>query len=156
MDSKEILTSLKAKLNSADHFPNQIVGIMSEGILTNQEITKKVVQDSSYDDFFKSDEFLKIPAQIFNPYRLLIIIALWKWGSLDFSSLRQGAKLKTDGNLANHMRVLESLNIVVFKKEFEGRRPKTFYKLTEYGKTIFLKLQSTMTGMLKEELINES
>jgi DNA-binding HxlR family transcriptional regulator len=150
MITQEILTSLRKKSNSADLSQSCRGNAMSQQF-ENNESTDAIVLDSSFEDVFQSEQFLKLPSQIFNPYRLLILIALWKWGSLDFSSLRQGAKLKTDGNLANHLRVLEELGLVDFKKEFDGRRPKTFYELTEHGKIIFLELQSIMTDMLEEK-----
>ena len=151
MSGQEFLTSLRK--NQIVLIADQVHSVenMSQKLENNEKSADNIVLDSSFEDIFKSEEFLKIPPQIFNPFRLLILIALWKWGSLDFSSLRQGAKLKTDGNLANHLRVLEDIDLVAFKKEFDGRRPKTFYELTEHGKIVFLELQSIMTDMLGEK-----
>ncbi|NDF35863.1 MAG: transcriptional regulator [Nitrosopumilaceae archaeon] len=63
-----------------------------------------------------------------------------RFGALDFPALRDGIQIKSDGNLANHLRVLEDLELIEYKKEFVDRKPKTFYRLTPGGKEIFQSL----------------
>ena len=43
----------------------------------------------------------------------------------------------TDGNLASHLRVLESLNYISVKKQFKGRKPNTTYTITPEGRMAF-------------------
>ncbi|MBP1637671.1 MAG: hypothetical protein H6Q18_460, partial [Bacteroidetes bacterium] len=43
----------------------------------------------------------------------------------------------TDGNLASHIKALESLNYIQSIKQFIGRKPNTKYKITELGRKIF-------------------
>lgn len=43
----------------------------------------------------------------------------------------------TQGNLASHLKTLEDAGYIEYEKFFEGRRPKTIYKLTRQGKDAF-------------------
>ena len=114
---------------------------MSQGLENSSDFTSaQIVLDSSIDEISEKNAFLQLPQQIFSPYRIMILIALWRFGGLDFSALRDDIQMKSDGNLANHLRVLEVLDLIKYKKEFVDRRPKTFYELTDKGKTILSKL----------------
>jgi DNA-binding MarR family transcriptional regulator len=53
--------------------------------------------------------------------------------SLTFSDLK-GLLEITDGNLSVHARKLEEAGYVACTKSFEGRVPKTEYRLTETGR----------------------
>jgi len=53
--------------------------------------------------------------------------------SLSFNDLKRLLKT-TDGNLSVHARKLEDAGYVACKKYFEGRIPRTDYKLTAAGK----------------------
>ena len=65
--------------------------------------------------------------------RLAIISALAVNESMTFNDLK--ALLNTtDGNLSVHARKLEEANYIVCLKTFEGRIPKTEYKVTEAGR----------------------
>ena len=44
----------------------------------------------------------------------------------------------TNGNLASHLRTLEEANYLSVEKSFEGRRPKSCYRLTQQGYSAFL------------------
>lgn len=120
---------------------------MSQEFVNNSD---EFVRDSSMHDVLKKEEFLKLPAQIFHPYRLLILVALWRWGSLDFTSLKDGIPIKSEGNLANHLRVLEDLQLIRYRKEFVERRPKTFYELTDQGKGKYQDLVFYISDFVKE------
>lgn len=55
---------------------------------------------------------------------------------VDFNSLK--ALLDTtDGNLASHLKTLEDKKLIEVKKQFIGRKPRTSYKVTAYGKQLF-------------------
>ena len=65
--------------------------------------------------------------------RLAIVSALAVRDSLTFNELK--ALLKTsDGNLSVHARKLEDADYVACVKSFEGRVPKTEYRLTAQGR----------------------
>ena len=65
--------------------------------------------------------------------RLGIVSALAAAGTLTFNDLK--ALLKTtDGNLSAHCRKLEEAEYVVCTKGFEGRRPRTEYRLAQIGR----------------------
>lgn len=43
----------------------------------------------------------------------------------------------TDGNLASHIKALESEQYVIVNKEFQNRKPRTCYAITKSGKKAF-------------------
>ncbi len=65
--------------------------------------------------------------------RLGIISALAANESLTFSNLKNLMNT-TDGNLSVHARKLEDAGYIAVTKYFEGRLPKTEYKLTAAGR----------------------
>jgi DNA-binding transcriptional ArsR family regulator len=68
--------------------------------------------------------------------RLAIVSALAANEKLSFNELK--ALLgTTDGNLSVHARRLEEAGYVACAKSFEGRMPKTEYRLTAEGKKAF-------------------
>ena len=80
--------------------------------------------------------------------RLGIMSALMVNETLDFNALKELLEL-TDGNLASHLKALESQEIIVVSKQFVGRKPSTTYKATEKGKLLFGQHLNAL-----EELIN--
>ena len=66
--------------------------------------------------------------------RLGIVSALSVNESLTFKDLK-GILATTDGNLSVHSRKLEDAGYVQCEKKFEGRLPRTEYRLTEKGRT---------------------
>ena len=65
--------------------------------------------------------------------RLGIVSALAATPSLTFGDLKKLLKT-TDGNLSVHARKLEDANYISCTKSFEGRMPKTEYRLTAQGR----------------------
>ncbi len=65
--------------------------------------------------------------------RLGIISALAANDSLTFNDLKRLLKA-TDGNLSVHARKLEDAGYISCKKSFEGRMPRTDYRLTSAGR----------------------
>ncbi|MCA1635524.1 MAG: transcriptional regulator [Acidobacteria bacterium] len=65
--------------------------------------------------------------------RLAIVSALAVNESLTFNELKQLLNT-TDGNLSVHARKLEDAQYVVCHKFFDGRVPKTEYRLTAAGR----------------------
>ncbi|MGQ0743560.1 MAG: winged helix-turn-helix domain-containing protein [Acidimicrobiales bacterium] len=65
--------------------------------------------------------------------RLGVLAILSQAGSADFGHLRQALAL-TDGNLSRHLGVLEEAGYISVRKQFEGRRPRTWLSATPAGR----------------------
>lgn len=85
---------------------------------------------------------------IHEPVRLAIVSALAANDSLTFKELRDLLEL-TDGNLSVHARKLEDADYVSFKKTFEGRVPKTTYRLTPKGRAALQKYLDHMEAIVR-------
>jgi len=70
---------------------------------------------------------------IHEPIRLGIVSALAVNDTMSFNELKELLKT-TDGNLSVHARKLEEAQYVGCDKYFEGRLPKTEYRLTSAGR----------------------
>ena len=70
---------------------------------------------------------------IHEPVRLGIVSALAGCEAMTFNELKDLLKT-TDGNLSVHARKLEESEYLVCEKSFEGRIPRTTYRLTAHGK----------------------
>lgn len=81
--------------------------------------------------------------------RLGIISALAANESLSFSDLKHLLNT-TDGNLSVHARKLEEAGYISCTKFFEGRLPKTEYKLTAAGRSALEKYLSHMEALIKQ------
>jgi len=81
--------------------------------------------------------------------RLAIVSALVVNESLTFNELKRllGA---TDGNLSVHARRLEEAGYVSCQKTFEGRVPKTEYRLTAAGREALERYLAHMEGLIRE------
>jgi DNA-binding HxlR family transcriptional regulator len=81
--------------------------------------------------------------------RLGIISALAANESLTFSDLKNLMNT-TDGNLSVHARKLEEAGYISCTKYFEGRLPKTEYKLTAAGKRALESYLSHMETLIQQ------
>jgi DNA-binding HxlR family transcriptional regulator len=80
--------------------------------------------------------------------RLGIVSALAVNRSLTFNELK--AMLKTtDGNLSVHARKLEEADYIVCTKSFDGRLPKTEYRLTAAGRRALEKYLDHMEALIR-------
>ncbi len=79
--------------------------------------------------------------------RLGIVSALAANQSLTFNELKKLLET-TDGNLSVHARKLEEANYVACTKSFEGRMPKTEYRLTEAGRRALEKYLNHMEALI--------
>jgi DNA-binding MarR family transcriptional regulator len=70
---------------------------------------------------------------VHQPNRLGILMILHEAGRADFTFLRTALGL-TDGNLGRHLDALEQAGLVVLTKGFEGRRPRTWARLSPAGR----------------------
>jgi DNA-binding HxlR family transcriptional regulator len=81
--------------------------------------------------------------------RLGIISALAANESLTFSDLKNLMNT-TDGNLSVHARKLEEAGYISCTKFFQGRLPKTEYKLTAAGRSALENYLSHMESLIKQ------
>ena len=80
--------------------------------------------------------------------RLGIVSALAVNRSLTFNELK--AMLKTtDGNLSVHARKLEEADYIVCTKSFDGRLPKTEYRLTPSGRKALERYLNHMEALIR-------
>lgn len=80
--------------------------------------------------------------------RLGIVSALAVNESLSFNELKKLLQT-TDGNLSVHARRLEEADYVECSKSFEGRMPKTEYKLTAAGRKAFERYLDHMEALIQ-------
>lgn len=73
-----------------------------------------------------------------NRIRLGIMSALVVNEGMDFTALKELLDV-TDGNLASHLKSLESCEYINFNKTFLGRKPNTVYYATPRGVEAFRK-----------------
>ena len=79
--------------------------------------------------------------------RLGIVSALAANRSLTFNELKKLLKT-TDGNLSVHARKLEEASYIACTKSFEGRMPKTEYRLTDVGRRALEKYLNHMEALI--------
>ncbi|MCL5006434.1 MAG: transcriptional regulator [Acidobacteria bacterium] len=80
--------------------------------------------------------------------RLGIVSALAVNDSLSFRELKQLLKT-TDGNLSVHARKLEEAQYIDCKKSFDGRLPKTMYRLTVAGRKALMSYLAHMEALIR-------
>ncbi len=80
--------------------------------------------------------------------RLAIVSALAANKNLTFSDLKSILQI-SDGNLSSHARKLEDAGYISCKKEFDGRVPRTQYKLTGAGRKALKGYISHMESLIK-------
>ena len=80
--------------------------------------------------------------------RLGIVSALAVNESLSFSDLKKLMKT-TDGNLSVHARKLEEADYIDCTKSFEGRMPRTEYRLTSSGRRALERYLDHMEALIR-------
>lgn len=80
--------------------------------------------------------------------RLAIVSALAVNASLSFTELKSLLKT-TDGNLSVHARKLEDAGYIACSKTFEGRLPRTDYRLTAAGRRALEHYLSHMEALIE-------
>lgn len=80
--------------------------------------------------------------------RLAIVSALAANEALSFRELKSLLQA-TDGNLSVHARKLEDAGYVACEKSFEGRVPKTEYRLTPQGRRAFEKYIDHLEALVR-------
>jgi DNA-binding MarR family transcriptional regulator len=85
---------------------------------------------------------------IYERVRLGILSALAVQEELTFSELK-GLFAVSDGNLSAHARKLEEANYVSCTKTFDGRRPRSAYRLTDIGRTALNRYLDHVEAVIK-------
>src|SRR4029077_11809100 len=85
---------------------------------------------------------------IHEPVRLGIVSALAVNTSMTFNELKELLKT-TDGNLSVHARKLEEGQYIACEKYFEGRMPRTEYRLTAAGRRALESYLDHMEALIK-------
>ncbi len=80
--------------------------------------------------------------------RLGIVSALAVHESLTFNDLKATLQI-TDGNLSVHARKLEDAGYIECSKSFEGRMPRTEYRLTAAGRAALQQYVDHMEALLR-------
>ncbi|MCK5135905.1 MAG: transcriptional regulator [Bacteroidales bacterium] len=79
---------------------------------------------------------------------VMSILMVNEW--VDFISLREYLEI-TDGNLASHLKALETNGFIEIKKQFVGRKPKTSYRKTPAGKQAFSEHLGALEHLIKKK-----
>ncbi|HEX8458219.1 MAG TPA: transcriptional regulator [Pyrinomonadaceae bacterium] len=80
--------------------------------------------------------------------RLGIVSALAGNASLTFNELKEILKT-TDGNLSVHARKLEDAEYITCEKSFDGRTPKTEFRLTDAGRRALSRYLDHMESIIR-------
>jgi DNA-binding MarR family transcriptional regulator len=90
----------------------------------------------------------ELDALIHHRLRLGILSALAAAAALSFNDLKTLMQT-TDGNLSVHARKLEEAQYVTCTKTFEGRRPRTEYRLTAHGRRALQRYLDHMEAVIR-------
>ncbi|HZT77844.1 MAG TPA: transcriptional regulator [Vicinamibacterales bacterium] len=90
---------------------------------------------------------LELDRLIHERLRLGIVSALAATDRLTFTDLKTLLKT-TDGNLSVHARKLEDAGYIACDKGFDGRTPRTEYRLTASGRRAFEKYLAHMEAII--------
>jgi DNA-binding HxlR family transcriptional regulator len=91
---------------------------------------------------------LELDRLIHERMRLAIVSALAVNESLSFNELKRLLDT-TDGNLSVHARKLEEANYIVCTKSFEGRVPRTDYRLSAAGRRALERYLEHMEALIR-------
>lgn len=93
-------------------------------------------------------ESRELDSLIHHRMRLGIVSALAANDTLTFNELKSLMET-TDGNLSVHARKLEDARYVVCTKRFEGRRPRTEFRLTASGRNALQRYLDHMEALIQ-------
>ena len=110
------------------------------------------VQGTAAPAQFKSAKVSEIATSLdrllHDPMRLGIASALAAGGEMSFTDLKAAVNA-TDGNLSVHARKLEDAGYVACEKSFDGRMPRTAFKLTASGRRALEKYLDHMDAIIR-------
>lgn len=113
-----------------------------------KENTAKQIVDAALGRSPKSEATSGTGRIIHERIRLAIVSALAVNDSLTFNDLKAILKT-TDGNLSVHARKLEDAGFITCTKSFEGRMPRTEYKLTKTGRAELERYLGHMEALIR-------
>lgn len=79
---------------------------------------------------------------------IMSILMVNDW--VDFTTLKELLDL-TDGNLASHIKALESEQYIEMRKQFIGRKPNTSYAATKAGRQAFTEHLNVLEQLLRSD-----
>jgi DNA-binding HxlR family transcriptional regulator len=82
--------------------------------------------------------------------RLAMMTLLYHHKEASFNYLKQAMKT-SEGNLATHLKTLESVGYIKVIKKFIKRKPQTSYQLTKKGKEAYERYLSILEKLLKHK-----
>ena len=94
------------------------------------------------------EELASLDRIIHERVRLGIVSALAVNDSLTFNELKELLSA-TDGNLSVHARKLEAAGYIACKKSFDGRVPRTEYRITAAGRRALEKHLAHLTAVIR-------
>ncbi len=107
----------------------------------------EVVRDAREPKAPPAPDSHELDSLIHHRMRLGIVSALAANDTLTFNDLKSVLQT-TDGNLSVHARKLEEAEYVTCTKRFEGRRPKTEYRLTRSGRRALQRYLDHMEALI--------
>ena len=78
-------------------------------------------------------DFNGLDTVVHGPVRLGVLTSLQVDGALDFTHLKHRLKV-ADGALGTHLLKLEEAGYIACDKSFVGRRPRSTYRITAFGR----------------------
>jgi len=79
---------------------------------------------------------------------VMSILLVNEW--VDYNALKEYLEV-TDGNLASHLKGLESRKFIEVRKQFVGRKPLTTYRCTPGGKKAFKLHLAALENLIKNK-----
>ena len=117
-------------------------GLRAQGSGSGEQASGLKTRDS------RQESTLALDRLIHERLRLGIVSALAVNDRLTFSDLKRLLKT-TDGNLSVHARKLEDAEYVMCEKTFEGRVPRSEYRLTAAGRRALEKYLVHMEALIR-------
>ena len=108
----------------------------------------RMTHDGHPDGGRAANASLALDRLIHERIRLGIVSALAANEPLSFNELKHLMKT-TDGNLSVHARKLEEAEYIACTKSFEGRMPKTQYRLTALGRRALERYLDHMEALIR-------
>ncbi|HXL95281.1 MAG TPA: transcriptional regulator [Streptosporangiaceae bacterium] len=90
----------------------------------------------------------EIDETVHQRHRLGILTITAEAQHADFGYLREALGL-TAGNLSRHLTVLEEAGLIQVEKGYEGRRPRTWVRITSKGRTALAAELATLTELVR-------
>ncbi|GAA1774420.1 transcriptional regulator [Luedemannella helvata] len=84
------------------------------------------------------------------PVRLSVMAALAGADRITFGFLRDTVEV-SDSLLSKHIATLEAAGYVAVVKGYEGKRPRTWFSLTDQGRTAFRQYRETLQLLIGSE-----